>query len=148
MQLPEHISLEELISSQVASRLNIQNTPPPVLIPRLTQLAEALEAVRTLLGVQVIISSGYRSPKLNAAVGGVPTSAHTLGWAADFIAPAFGTPLEVAQKIAASAMVFDQLIVEFTQSSGGWTHMSIDPRARKQLLTISSSVRGYEPGLH
>ena len=144
MQLTEHFSLEELVSSQVASRLNIPNVPSADTIHRLTHLAEALEAVHTLLGVPVIISSGYRSVRLNVAVGGVPTSAHSLGWAADFIAPAFGTPLQVAQKIAESDVVFDQLIHEF----GSWVHLSVDPRMRRQLLTISSGVRGYEPGLH
>ncbi len=143
MDLTKNFSFEEMVQSQTAARLGISNAPPAALIPRLTLVAEALETVRTLLGVPVIVSSGYRCAKLNSACGGVPTSAHCLGWAADFIAPQFGSPLEVCKKIEASDLKFDQLIYEY----GQWTHLSIDPRMRRQVLQISSSVRGYQPGL-
>jgi len=131
MILTEHFNLDEFTQSQTATRLNIDNIPPQGVIEHLNTLAAALEHVRTLLGGNALrISSGYRSPLLNQAVGSSATSAHVLGYAADFTCPGFGTPLEVAKKIAESPIKFDQLIQE-----GTWIHFSVDPRGRRELLT-------------
>lgn len=154
MNLSPNFTLEELVSSQTASRLNIDNTPSPEIIERLKMTCTKLEEVRLLLGHPIIVSSGYRSPRLNAAVGGVTTSAHSEGYAADFLCPGFGSPLEVCKKIAASDLKFDQLIREYDNpdparsgQSGGWTHISFDPRMRRQLLSIFKAAQGYLPGL-
>jgi hypothetical protein len=94
-------------------------------------LANTLEQVRTLLGNNSIrISSGYRCVALNRAIGSGDTSAHVLGYAVDFTCPKFGTPKEVANKIAESPIKFDQLIYE-----GTWIHLSVDPRNRREVLT-------------
>lgn len=131
--LTQHFTLEELTASQVAVRLGLDNKPPPGVVTHLKMVAVALEQVRTLLDVPVFVSSGYRSERVNLAVGGKPNSRHSLGLAADFIAPQYGTPLEVAQRISASTILFDQLIHEF----GSWVHISIAlERPRLELLTI------------
>ncbi|MEB0233348.1 D-Ala-D-Ala carboxypeptidase family metallohydrolase, partial [Undibacterium sp. 10I3] len=79
----------------------------------LRRLAEFFEQVRHALGdVPVLISSGYRCPRLNQLVGGQPDSAHLQGLAADFKAPAYGTPCEICQHLVGSALPFDQLILE------------------------------------
>jgi zinc D-Ala-D-Ala carboxypeptidase len=129
-QLSPHFSLAELTVSDLASRRGIDNTPPMLVVVNLRNLALGLEQVREILQVPIIITSGYRSPAVNRAVGGSAVSAHCDGWAADFIAPLFGTPLQVAKAIRDSKIAFDQLIAE-----GSWTHLSFRPPMRRQVLT-------------
>ena len=133
-QLSEHFSLEELTASEVALRKGLDNTPDVEAIANLTELAGFLEQIRELLGVPMHINSAYRSPKVNAAVGGSTTSAHLTGQAADFVAPDFGTPQQIAHHIAASEIQFDQLIFE-----GTWIHFGIRGDMRRQILTANFS---------
>ncbi len=136
MKLTDHFSLNEFTASQTATRYGINNTPSQVATERLRMLATTLEQVRSLLGNNSIrISSGYRCLDLNRAIGSSDLSAHVLGYAVDFTCPAFGTPKEVANKIAESPIKFDQLIYE--GGNGGWIHLSIDPRNRRELLTAT-----------
>ena len=134
-----NFSLNEFTASQTATRQGIKNTPSPAVVENLRMLAALLEQVRELLGGNSIrISSGYRSLALNRHIGSSHTSAHIFGYAADFTCPAFGTPLEVAKKIAGSNLKFDQLILEGVSQSkpeGVWVHISCDPQNRRQLLT-------------
>ena len=133
MQLSEHFNLNEFTISQTATRKGIDNTPPEPVIERLRMLAATLERVRGLLGNSPIrISSGYRSKELNRAIGSSDNSAHVLGYAVDFTCPIFGTPKEVANEIAKSAIKFDQIIYE-----GTWIHLSVDPRNRREVLTAT-----------
>ncbi len=133
MQLSEHFNLNEFTISQTATRKGIDNTPSAPVIERLRMLAATLERVRGLLGNSPIrISSGYRSQELNRAIGSSDNSAHVLGYAVDFTCPIFGTPKEVANEIAASAIKFDQIIYE-----GTWIHLSVDPRNRREVLTAT-----------
>ncbi|HAF44680.1 MAG TPA: peptidase M15 [Gallionellaceae bacterium] len=121
LRLTDHFSLDEMLRSDTALRLGINNSNPPFEVVRnLGLLADTMERVRAQLGVPIYISSGYRCPALNAAIGGAKTSAHMHGLAVDFIAPDFGSPLEVAQKIAGSLIDYDQLIHE-----GAWVHLAI-----------------------
>jgi len=146
-QLSPNFDLARLIASDTARERGIDNQPAPEHLPQLRQLAAALEELQALLGAPLTITSAYRSPQLNAAVGGVPHSRHALGLAADFVCPAFGPPLLVAQAIAASSIVFDQVIHEF----GRWVHFGLAPAGespRRQLLTIRASAEGYLDGLH
>ncbi len=136
-QLTAHFALEELTRSSTAERLAIDNTPSLETVARLTILAMGLEKVRALLGAPLSIDSGYRCPALNKAVGGVPDSAHVQGYAADFICPAYGSPLMIARAIADSGIDFDQVIQE-----GTWVHVSFDPRLRRQLLTAHFGPAG------
>ena len=138
MNLTQYFTLDELTASDVAARLGLDNTPPPSVVQNLHALAEKLEEVRCVLGRPVIISSGYRSPKVNAAVGSKATSAHLQGLAADFICPQFGSPLEVAEELAAAGVKFDQLINEY----GRWVHIGLRAAYstwRGELLTIDRS---------
>ena len=92
-----------------------------------------LDRVRALLGVPVLVSSGFRCQAVNEAIGGAKNSQHTLGQAVDFTAPSFGTPEQVARAIQASHIPFDQLIFEF----GRWVHISfVKTNPRGQVLTI------------
>lgn len=133
MQLSPNFSLEELIRSDMASRLGINNAPTDQALMNLHQLAGQLEGVRRALGdVPLLVSSGYRCGKLNRVTpGSAPNSAHTLGFAADFTAPAFGSPLAICRALAADRVRFDQLIWEYE----AWCHFSCDPQMRGLVLT-------------
>lgn len=144
MNLSTHFTLAELTASQTAVRRGINNKPPEDVVKNLEHLALGLEGVRMLLGCPLIISSGYRSPELNTAVGGARDSQHKLGLAADFIAPGFGSPIQVARAISASGLKFDQLICE-----GNWCHVSFTATPRRQVLTATFKDGRvyYSPGL-
>lgn len=129
--LTKHFTLDEFLVSQVAMRKGISNEPTKIVLDNLKKLADTLELIRDVLdGSAITINSGYRSPKLNFAIGGAKTSAHVFGCAADFICPAYGTPRQVADTIANSGIKFDQLICE-----GTWVHISIDPKMRGEYLS-------------
>jgi zinc D-Ala-D-Ala carboxypeptidase len=134
MKLSPHFTLAELTHSQTAARLGIDNTPAPEMVDALRKTAELLERVRALLGKPILVSSGYRSARLNKAVNGAASSAHMLGCAADFSCPGFGSPLEICHAIVASDISFDQLIHEFR----AWVHIAWAPLPRRQVLTIDA----------
>lgn len=126
--LSPNFALEELTATQ---QRRLDNRPPPEVLGNLRQTAERMEQVRRLLGDRVItVSSGYRSPAVNKAVGGGRTSAHLQGRAVDFCCHGFGDPRAVCEAIARSGLVFDQLIEE-----ASWVHISFDPRSRREVLT-------------
>ncbi|EON14942.1 D-Ala-D-Ala carboxypeptidase family metallohydrolase [Pandoraea sp. SD6-2] len=133
MNLTEHFTLHEMTESATARKFGIDNQAPASVINNLMRTANLLEQVRSLLGSPVIISSGYRSPALNRAIGGAGASAHVEGLAVDFSCPKFGTPYQICQAIERSDIEFQQLIFE-----GTWVHISA-PRsgaaARRQILT-------------
>src|SRR5690349_8791788 len=112
MQLTANFSLSALTYSETAEERGIDNAPPPEIVENLKRLAAGLEAIQALLGAPLEISSGYRCPALNEAVGGSSASQHLQGLAADFACPSFGTPLEVADAIRRSDLAFDQCILE------------------------------------
>jgi zinc D-Ala-D-Ala carboxypeptidase len=111
-QLTQHFTLAELTASGTAQRLGLDNTPPPEVLPALTNTAEMLERIRSTLGVPVVVTSGYRAWAVNKAVGGVTTSDHAQGRAADIVAPTYGTPLQIARTLAplVSVLGIGQLI--------------------------------------
>lgn len=122
-QLSPHFQLSEFLNSQAAVRLGLPNEPGAAALNNLRRLAQSLERVRTVLGdVPLLISSGYRAPDVNRAVGGAANSAHLAGLAADFTAPRFGTPREICRALAKAGIPFDQLICE-----GTWVHFAIAP---------------------
>lgn len=132
MQLTKNFSLEEMTRSRTADKESIDNVPRDAPLAALLSTALGLEMVRkTLYDYPVTVHSGYRSPKLNAAVGGAPNSHHVKGFAADITVASY-TPKEVAQKLAGSVVPFDQLIYEPTR---GIVHVSFHPHLRGQVLT-------------
>ena len=139
-----YFTLDELTFSETAVRLNINNTPPADVVTVLGETARRLDQVRDLLGKPITVNSGYRSLALNTALGSASTSAHVKGYAVDFVCRAFGTPLQICQKIVASGLKFDQLIQE-----GTWVHISFDPRLRQQVLTatFTGGKTTYRSGL-
>lgn len=130
MKLTEHFTLAEFTDSQTALRKGISNMPSEMAIANLHRVAEVLEQVRALFGKPLVISSGYRSPALNSAVGGASSSAHLTGLAADFTVPGM-TPSDTAKAIVKAGIKFDQLIYE-----GTWVHLGLSAGAlRNEVLT-------------
>lgn len=130
--LTANFSLAEFLKSQKARELNDPNTPTAQHLRNIMRLlAPGMERVRTICGNRpVTITSGYRNPRVNRAVGGVPNSAHALGYAADFTVAGL-TPLQAAKLVRDSSLDFDQLILE---SGRGVVHISFDPRDRREVL--------------
>ena len=84
MKISKYFRLEELLGSDTALTLNIENLPSWSIVENLRVLAvSVLDPIREAWKQPLIVTSGYRSPKLNVAVGGVPTSAHMDGCAVD-----------------------------------------------------------------
>lgn len=147
--LSEHFSLEELTTTKTG----LPNVPSAAIIERLKHTAAGMEQVRALLGKPIVVNSGYRSPEVNAAVGGSHTSDHMNGDACDFVCPDYGSPLEVADEILSYGIKFDQLIREGGtlvngKITGGWVHISFGPRMRQQPLTKRSKDAPYESGIN
>lgn len=142
MNLSPHFTLDEFCTSQTAARLGISNDPPLEVVANLKRTAQGLERVRAVLNNNAIhINSGYRSLKVNAAVGSKATSQHVTGEAADFICPTWGTPDKIMWAIVDSAIDYDQLILEFDS----WVHISFSDNPRSQALIIDhSGTRAYK----
>lgn len=84
MKLTENFTLEEMVASQTATAKKIDNTPSEQVKANLKKLCETvLQPIRDRYGKPIHVSSGYRCPKLNKAVGGVANSKHQTGEAAD-----------------------------------------------------------------
>lgn len=134
--LSTHFTLEELVFSQTALRLGIDNTPGSAEHACLIRLCwTLLEPIRTLLGVPVHVDSGYRSPALNAKVGGALNSAHVEGRAADLVP--IGMNLQTAfDLIRHTSLPFDEVITE----CDAWIHVSIasaNATPRREALAAS-----------
>jgi hypothetical protein len=137
IRLSKNFALSEMVKSATAERLNVDNSPSDIHLVNLTHLAiHILQPVRDEFGV-ITINSGYRSPALNAKVGGSKTSQHCNGQAADF--ESFSTPNPDLAKWIANNLEFDQLILEFydgVNPNSGWVHCSYNLMGnRRKILT-------------
>ena len=93
-QLTEHFTLWELTRSGTAITLGIKNVPDAREIEALRALCEnILEPLRRRYGA-ITVTSGYRSRRLNAAVGGASDSQHLRGEAVDIFVPSMETGLK------------------------------------------------------
>lgn len=126
--LSEHFSLEEMTRSGEALRRKIGNEPAAGQVENLRQLClNVLEPVRRRFGA-TRITSGYRCPELNEAVGGVADSQHIRGEAADIHI----SDMEVGRKMfdfIRRHTDFDQLLFERRVKGGcRWLHVSYTTR--------------------
>lgn len=143
--LSKSFKLIELTRSAKADQLGIKNVPNEVELKRLKELCtKILQPVRDAIEVPIRINSGLRGEALNKAVGGVSTSAHRLGYAADIVAPAYkggdvkALCIFVANLLKSKNIKYDQIILE---KVGGavWCHIGLknqDGQQRGQNLTI------------
>lgn len=130
MKISKNFSLHEFTKSDTATRLGIDNTkvPQPVLENLKLLVDKILQPLRDAIECPITISSGYRCLKVNAAVGGVPSSQHVIGQACDIKVNGM-TPYEVASKIVELDLPYDQLILYPT-----FCHVSFSDRFRHRVL--------------
>lgn len=145
MKLSEHFSLDEFTRSQTASRRGISNDPSPEHITKMIDLCEnVMDPIREHFG-PVFISSGYRSRRLNEAIGGSQFSQHSYGEACDFVINGQSTT-DICEYVLSSGIEFDQLIDE-----GTWVHISYKHgKNRGEVLTAvfqAGQPTTYERGL-
>ena len=149
MQLSKHFKLEEFEKSSTAIRHGLENKAGSGEIKNLTDLCYGvLEPVRAKFDKPIIVTSGYRSPELNRAIGSKSdTSQHCKGEAVDFEIAGVSN-LQVALWIQNNCD-FDQLILEFWKDddpNAGWVHCSFKEGSnRKQVLTYTG--KEYKNGL-
>lgn len=134
MKLTENLTLLEATKSNTATRLGIDNTPPPAIIERMVETAEKIfQPLRDALG-PIRVSSFYRSPDLNRAIGGSKTSQHCKGEAIDM--QGILASNKILFNSACDLEDFDQIIWEFgTLEEPDWVHVSYSKtHNRKQIL--------------
>jgi hypothetical protein len=136
--LTKNFTLHEMTKSEIALRHGLDNSPTTEAITNMKLLAEqVLQPVRDHFATGVKVNSGYRSPRVNRAVGGSATSDHVKGQAADIEIP--GVPNAVLAEWIKDHLKFTQLILEFYTPGipdSGWVHVSYDPTNLKgQCLT-------------
>ena len=146
IRVSKNFALSEMVKSATAERLGVDNSPSDIHLVNLTHLAiHILQPVRDKFGV-ITINSGYRSPTLNAKVGGSKTSQHCNGQAADF--ESFSTPNPDLAKWIANNLEFDQLILEFydgVNPNSGWVHCSYNLMGnRKKIMTALKTKSGVQ----
>lgn len=132
MRLSKNFTYDELVYSATAERLGLDNTPNEKEVEKLRRLAnEVLQPIRDKWGSPIIVTSGFRSEKVNKAVGGVSSSQHRLGEAADLKIGSksqnkalFNFILDMVKK---GELQCGQLIDEYGYS---WVHISL-PRVGK-----------------
>tara|TARA_R100001440_G_scaffold22235_2_gene36326 strand:- start:1408 stop:1905 length:498 start_codon:yes stop_codon:yes gene_type:complete len=144
MKLSKNFTLQELIKSNTALRLGIDNTPSKEGIMKLTILATSvLQLLRDRIGA-LRITSGYRSPQLNTAISGSNKSQHTKCEAVDiqYVKRGRMDNLMIYQALIDLDIDFDQCILEFGDStatsdptSPAWIHLSYKiTNNRRQVL--------------
>lgn len=140
MKLTDNFSLSEFEASDTAARLGIDNSIPKELMQNVVDLATWLQILRNRLTkhlgkpVSIIVSSGYRCPKLNKAIGGSATSSHMSALAVDIKVPGVSVDslFELIRELMWD-MPADQVIHEF----GRWVHVGLakaKSRPRNQFL--------------
>lgn len=139
--ISEHITEAEAFKSQTATRKGINNsTTDAEVLANMRHVAELFEQIRAHFGKPIGISSFYRSPALNKAVGGAKTSQHVKGEAIDIDADIFGGVKNSEIFAFAKTLDFDQLLWEFGDANEpAWVHISRKRigKNRKQILTIA-----------
>lgn len=126
MKNGQYITVNEMLRSQTAEKLNIKNVPnDPIVIENLEHTIEQLDELRRLYGHPIFVTSGYRCPALNKAVGGKPNSQHVKGQAADLKWD------EDLLKFIINNYNYDQLIEEKSNRTK-WIHISFNKNGERQ----------------
>jgi zinc D-Ala-D-Ala carboxypeptidase len=147
MKLSKNLTLKEVTKSDTANRLGIDNTPEEFDIKNLRAIAEEVfQPLRDHFGVPLFVSSGFRSKKLNKAIGGSKYSQHMVGEALDIDADVYGrvTNRELFMFIKEN-LIFDQLIWEFgDDDTPDWVHVSYKEKGqnRKQVKRAYRDSKG------
>ena len=133
--MDRQVSLKELLFSETATRLGINNIPNDQSLFNLqTLIYEVIEPIINKFG-DIKITSGYRSPELCKAIGSSITSQHCLGMAVD--CEVLGVPNKELADWVVNNLEYDQVILEFWEKdkiNSGWVHISYCSTNRKMYL--------------
>ncbi len=128
----KHFTLRELTASATAERLGIDNAPTAQAVANLQRLVEhVLDPLREAYGKPIYVNSGYRCAELNRAVGGVATSQHLAGEAADITGGNQRENRRLHELIKRLKLPVDQVINEHDFT---WLHVSYSPRHRRKFI--------------
>ena len=131
----KHFTMSELTRSATALRLGIDNTPPQAVVAALTQLVgNVLDPLREAWGHPIYVTSGYRCPALNRAVGGVARSQHLRGEAADVTTGSRDGNRRLWQLLHDLHLPVDQVINEHNYQ---WLHISHCTAATTSASTLT-----------
>lgn len=135
----KHFTFQEFERSETAARHSIDNTIPESLKGNIEALVDnVLDPLRQAWGKPITVTSGYRCPKLNKAVGGVATSQHLKGEAVDITTGSYVDNAKLFQLAIDMKLPFDQLIFERGDMRTGpaWVHVShkANGNNRRQIL--------------
>jgi zinc D-Ala-D-Ala carboxypeptidase len=137
------VSLKELLFSETATRLGIDNTPTDqVLINLQTLIYEVITPIINQFG-DIKITSGYRSPELCKAIGSSTTSQHTLGQAVD--CEVLGVSNKELADWVVNHLEFDQCILEFwkpEETNSGWVHCSYNKGNNRKMYLRAYKANG------
>ncbi len=130
--LSEHFTLEELTYSRTAVEHAIDNTPSPEAKVSLQHLTGCLlEPLRQLYKKPIAVLSGYRNKEVNRLVGGVSTSQHLKGEAADCYTPE--GPAKLLELLLQSGLPFDQAILYKRRK---FLHLSLKTSGKNRMQVI------------
>ena len=143
MNLSEHFKLEELCKTKTG----IDNVPNEAQVENLKRLCRWLEQLRrrwnNLYGEgddPIIINSGFRSPEVNKAVGGVSTSNHLTGCAADIRCIGMEQALRYAAILLDISDLnredYDELLIE-QKRNVIWIHFAVRPKDNRRRTNLS-----------
>ena len=136
----QHFTIQELSASATAERLAIDNTPPHAARKMLTILIEQLlDPIRRRYGAPIIVTSGYRCPALNTAVGGVTNSHHIIGCAADITTGTIENNRKLFDLITDMQTTHRLRFTQFIAEEGyRWLHISYVPgMLRNQVIDVN-----------
>ena len=141
--MDRQVSLKELLFSETATRLGIDNTPTDqILINLQTLIYEVIEPIINQFG-DIKITSGYRSPALCKAIGSSVTSQHCLGQAVD--CEVIGVPNKELADWVVSHLNYDQCILEFwkpEEANSGWVHVSYNKAGNRKMYLRAYKANG------
>lgn len=146
MKLSAHFTLDEFTASETAERRRLDNSLPPELLMTAQNTAEMMEKIRIALGDNPItVTSGYRSPEVNRAIGSGDSSDHIKAMAVDFKCPAYGTPKAVALHLAdkIDSLGIGQIIYEHT-----WVHVSTRRPSKDVNRVLTMNGGNYSVGIN
>lgn len=145
IKLSEHFTLGELCKT--SARTPDGNIPSHIHIENLKRLCSWLEMLRSEWNKRygegndpIIINSGYRSPSVNKAVGGVPTSNHLTGCAADIRVAGIEQLIRYATILLdisdESQEDFDELLIERSPKGTYWLHFAVRPSGNRRKIAF------------
>ena len=127
----KYFTFNELTYSATARQRGIRNEPDEAQKENLRKLVEnLLDPIRERWRKPILVSSGFRSPQLNKAVGGVRNSEHLTGCAADITLSSRMDNERLFKMIRNQKdLMWRQLINE---GKGRWIHISYNEADNKR----------------